>query len=106
ARTKTETLRTDAAIFDVWPRFVTTGERLAEIQPLMPTGWTLHEAPGAALRHSEADGLELIRRGRDLIFYIARARTPMPKSTREYIERCAFYRQNGHRPSMPAPLPA
>lgn len=106
ARTKAETLRTDAAIFDVWSRFVTTGERLAEIQPLMPAGWTLHEAPGAALRHSEADGLELIRRGRDLIFYIARARTPMPKSTREYIERCEFYRRNGHRPSMPAPLPA
>ncbi|MCK6425171.1 MAG: hypothetical protein L6Q75_08770 [Burkholderiaceae bacterium] len=106
ARTKTETLRTDAAIFDVWPRFVTTGERLAEIQPLVPTDWTLHAQDCPSVRHSEADGLELIRRGRDLIFYIARARTPMPKSTREYIERCEFYRRNGHRPSMPSPLPA
>ncbi len=106
ARTKTETLRTDAAIFDVWSRFVTTGERLAQIQPVMPAGWTLQDAPGEAVRHNEADGLELIRRGRDLIFYIARARTPMPKSTLEYIERCEFYRRNGHRPSMPQPLPA
>jgi hypothetical protein len=29
----------------------------------------------------------------------------MPKSTREFIERCEFYRQNGRCPQLPAPLP-
>ncbi|MBL8418144.1 MAG: hypothetical protein JNN31_07890, partial [Dechloromonas sp.] len=56
--------------------------------------------------HRVSDGLQLIRQGRDLIFYIARARTPMPKSTREYIERCATYLETGRIPLTPAPLPA
>lgn len=97
ARTKTEMLRTDAGIFDIWARFVTTGERLADFRPA--------EAEDAGSHHL-SDGLELIRRGRDLIFYIARARTPMPKSTHEYIERCEYYRQHGRKLPMPAPLPA
>jgi hypothetical protein len=50
--------------------------------------------------------LLLLRQGRDLIFYIARARTPMPKSTREYIERCATYHRTGRIPLTPAPTPA
>jgi len=30
----------------------------------------------------------------------------MPKSTREYIERCEIYLDSGLAPLMPAPLPA
>ncbi|MEY4753461.1 MAG: hypothetical protein RJA44_1136 [Pseudomonadota bacterium] len=97
ARTKTEMLRTDGSIFDVWARFVTAGERLADFRPALAEESSSHHL---------SDGLELIRRGRDLIFYIARARTPMPKSTREYIERCDYYRLHGRKPPMPAPLPA
>ena len=48
----------------------------------------------------------LIRQGRDLIFYLARARTPMPKSTREYIQRCEAYLTSGRLTITPAPLPA
>jgi hypothetical protein len=44
------------------------------------------------------EGLHLLRQGRDLIFYITRARTPMPKSTREYIDRCEIYCETGHAP--------
>ena len=57
-------------------------------------------------RASASDGLLLIRNGRDLVFYITRARTPMPKSTREYIERCETYLSTGFVPLMPSPLPA
>ena len=66
-------------------------------------------APGINPEMNERDAsqtLELIRSGRDLIFNIAHARTPMPKSTRDYIERCAIYLATGWAPITPAPLPA
>ena len=59
-----------------------------------------------SLAHRVSEGLLLLRQGRDLIFYLARARTPMPKSTREYIERCETYLETGRIPMTPAPLPA
>ena len=102
AKVKAETLRTDPDIFDVWTQLVTTAERLANIAP---QATTLTVRSGTR-RHRLADGLQLIRNGRDLIFYITRARTPMPKSTREYIERCAIYLECGLAPLVPAPLPA
>ncbi len=98
-----ETLRTDPDIFDIWSEFVTAGERLADFSPIpLPAD---AERTSAARAHSLHDGMQLLRGGRALVFYIAHARTPMPKSTREYIERCEFYRQNGRSPSMPAPRP-
>ena len=104
ARTKVETLRTDPTIFDVWPEFVTAGERLAGFAPaVLPRD---AERQVGCHAHSITDGTQLIRAGRDLVFHIVRARTPMPKSTREYIERCEYYLQNGRVPFMPAPLPA
>ncbi len=99
ARLKTETMRTDPEIFDVWPRLVTAGERLASFTPHTQSG-------KARLLYSVSDGLQLLRNGRDLVFYIARARTPMPKSTREFIERCESYLATGRAPCLPVPLPA
>ena len=95
ARIKTETLRTDPDIFEIWPQMLTAGERLANFSP-----------DGDAGGHGILDGLQLIRAGRDLIFFIARARTPMPRSTSEYIERCRIYLETGHAPTAPVPLPA
>ena len=104
ARVKTETLRTDPDIFEVWSTFVTAGERLASFAPsTQQTGG--NERQVDTRPHSISDGIQLIRAGRSLIFYIVRARTPMPKSTKEYIERCDFYRQHGRAPAMPTPLP-
>ncbi|MBK7423918.1 MAG: hypothetical protein IPJ48_12885 [Propionivibrio sp.] len=100
AKVKTENLRTDPDIFDVWAQLVTAAERLASFAPApqaLPPG---NEAP----RHGLADGLQLIHSGRDLIFHIARARTPMPKSTREYIERCETYRASGRAPLPMTPV--
>ena len=98
AKIKTETLRTDPDIFDVWAETVTAAERLANFTPLAGPANT-------SPRHSISDGLQLIRSGRDLVLYIVRARTPMPKSTREYIERCESYLATGFVPQLPAPLP-
>lgn len=92
AKIKTETLRTDPDIFDVWAIMVTAGERLDNLTP-HPVA-----TDSETVRHDTAEGLQLFRQGRDLIFYITRARTPMPKSTREFISRCEAYRATGHAP--------
>lgn len=100
AKIKTETLRTDGDIFDVWARMVTAGERLTDLTLISETG----QNP-SPLTYNLSDGLQLIRQGRDLIFYISRARTAMPKSTQEYAERCALYLATGRAPLIPVTLP-
>lgn len=85
AKVKCETLRTDEAIFEIWPNFVVTSERMAAFAPRLSC------TPTAEEKQSAADGLRLIMQGRDLLTYIARARVTMPKSAREYMERCEQY---------------
>jgi len=106
AKIKTETLRTDPEIFDIWSALVTAGERLANFTPEQTTVCTRSGVAHGSPVHSVSDGLHLLRAGRDLVFYITRARTPMPKSTREYIERCQAYLATGVAPITPACLPA
>ncbi|WP_374484775.1 hypothetical protein [Zoogloea sp.] len=85
AQVKTETLRTDPDIFDIWTSFVTAAERLCRHfnEDAMPAN--------VEKQHVVADGRLLLQQGRDLVSYITRARTPMPKSTTEFIERCKAY---------------
>ncbi len=85
AKLKCETLRTDDAIFDVWADFVVASENLGAFAPQLAA-----DAPPAE-QQLVADGQRLISQGRDLIAYITRARVPMPKSTREFIERCKLF---------------
>ncbi len=103
ARVKTETLRTDPDIFDAWAQFVTTGEQLVNFHPrsVPRPAAERHKHP----HYSLADGQLLLRQGRDLVFYITRARTPMPKSTKEYLERCEIYLETGKIPVCAIPLP-
>lgn len=85
AKLKCETLRTDPVIFEVWPTFVVAGERLMLICPTeRPSGscsacWEVDE------------GGRLLKEGAALITHIARARVPMPKSTRSFMDRCSAY---------------
>ena len=85
AKLKTEILRTDPDIFDVWASFVVAGERLSAFEPRL----TADAAPEA--RQRAADGRRLLENGKDLVSYVARARVPMPKSAREFIESCRAY---------------
>jgi hypothetical protein len=101
AKIKTETLRTDSDIFDVWAGMVTAGERLASLTVVNGPG--VYSAP---FTYNLSDGLQLIRQGRDLIFYISRARTAMPKSTRDYVELCKNYLATGRAPLFTGHLPA
>jgi len=103
ARVKIETLRGDPDIFDIWSAFVAAGERLVGFGPAQRTA-DAEPRPGLRV-HSVDDGQMLLHNARALVFHITRARTPMPKSTREFIERCEFYRQNGRLPAMPLSLP-
>jgi len=82
AKRKSETLRTDPLIFDIWSAFVVSAERLTRFQPVLPAH------PVDMERRAAAYGLQLLAGGKDLVSYITRARVPMPKSTREFIERC------------------
>ena len=82
AQIKTETLRTDSDIFDIWSSFVTAGERMCAHFDGSAVPDTFED------QHLAADGRQLIMQGRDLVSNITRARTPMPKSTDEYIQRC------------------
>ncbi len=88
ARAKCETLHTDADIFDVWASFVAAAERLSCFRPKMPP------EPSLADEHYAWQGHDLLRGGKDLISFITRARVPMPKSTREWQERCDHYRES------------
>src|SRR5262249_5290540 len=71
AKAKTETLRTDRDVFDVWTSFVVAREELVGFAP------RLGSAPGVAERERAAAGAVLVRRGADLVTYVARARVPM-----------------------------
>jgi hypothetical protein len=90
AKAKCETLRTDPDVFDVWTSFVVATERLSAFEPVLPAGARPDQ------EQCSRDGLQLIREGKDLVSYIVRARVPMAKSTREYIERCKHF-QNVYR---------
>ncbi|MFB1487540.1 MULTISPECIES: hypothetical protein [unclassified Thiocapsa] len=86
AKRKCEILRTDPAIFDVWPTFAVAMDRLARTAPVLPGN-----ASAAATREA-MDAVALLREGTELIGSVVRARVPMPKSTREFIDRCNVFR--------------
>lgn len=85
AKIKCETLRTDPDIFDVWSEFVVASEQLGAFTP------RLSPSSNPAEQQLATDGLRLILQGRDLVTDITRARVTMPKSARDYIERCMRY---------------
>jgi hypothetical protein len=87
AKAKTETLRTDEDMFEVWTSFVTSAESVSQFTPRVP------HAPTFLEQQEAAEGCQLVRDGKDLVSYIARARVPMPKSAAEFVERCARYRR-------------
>ena len=87
AKIKVETLATDPAIFDVWAEFVVSCEKVQAFKPALPASAKLE------LLHEAERGRQLIMRGATLISDITRARVPMPKSTRVYIEGLASYRK-------------
>ncbi len=85
AKKEAETKRSDRVIFDVWPRFVAALEAVDAFKPRIPAG--IDESR----RHRIETGGRLLQEGRNIITYLARARVPMPKTTKEYVEQLENY---------------
>jgi hypothetical protein len=81
AKGKVQTLQTDPDIFETWSAFVAAGERLCAFAP------RLSQLPSSDERLLASQGRDLLIAGRDLVVHVTRARVPMPKSTRELLER-------------------
>ena len=100
ARHKCEILRTDPVIFEVWPAFVVAGERLGRLEPKLPQRSTVDQKRRGVL------ACGLINDGVSLLQHIARARVPMTKSTREYLERCHRFHLDAKRAAYPSRRPS
>ncbi len=83
AKHECETMKSDSTIFDIWPRFIATGERMANFKPELQPGCS--RECQYAIEHA----MQTLVAGRDLINWVARARVPMPKSSELYVARCA-----------------
>lgn len=86
AKLKCETLRTDPAIFEVWPSFAVARQALLDFEPRLPPH------PSVLDVQISRDAHQMLKDGIQLIGDITRARVAMPKSKREYLERCARLR--------------
>jgi hypothetical protein len=85
AKLESETIKTDPAIFRVWPDFVVSGDDLWSFEP---------ERLGANEYHAMFEqALKLVREGKRLIEWIAFARVPMPKTTENFFQRCAAFKR-------------
>lgn len=83
AKLESETMKTDPAIFHVWPEFVATGNELFHFQ-------TRLDAAGTVTPLIER-GMDLVREGKKIIEWVAFARVPMPKTARNFLDRCDAY---------------
>ncbi|UCB55536.1 MAG: hypothetical protein JSW45_03125 [Thiotrichales bacterium] len=87
ARRKCETLRTDDDIFDVWSDFVVAGEEVTDFSPRQYT------AQSGEVLIDVLDVKHMLKTGVRLIAFITRARTPMPKSTENFLSECELYKR-------------
>jgi hypothetical protein len=94
AKQKCEILRTDPAIFSVWPAFVVASEKLRNVQPSLPIAPTPEQ-----IREAQAAN-RILKAGTALIKHIVRARVPMQKSTRELIDQCDRFRRSFLEPKV------
>jgi hypothetical protein len=85
AKLESETIKSDPAIFRVWPEFVVAGDHLTafEAEP----GMTKER------RAMAVQGAKLVREGKRLIEWIAFARVPMPKTTENFFSRCVQFKR-------------
>ena len=88
AKVKSETLRTDPEIFEVWTSFVVAAEKLVAFRPSPSPSEELTLADEQRIAY----GLELIRGGRRIISHMTRSRVPTPKTVAGFVEQCERYR--------------
>ncbi len=82
AKHECETMKSDACIFDIWPRFVSTGEQLGNFKPLCKVEYSQEH------QYAIEQAAQTLVTGRNLMNWVARARVPMPRSTEKYQAQC------------------
>ena len=87
-----ETLRSDPAIIDIWPRFVSASEQVADCKPRLDEDATRREhALGKR-------GIDIFHRCGTLIEDLTNYRIPMPKTTHTLIQDCDQFKEKyAHR---------
>lgn len=88
AKEEIETMRTDEAIFTVWPRYVSAHEALSAFKP---SGMCENIDN---LRLWE-DGLRLLKSGSNVVQYLAGVRVPMPLTLKNFLAQCDLYQNTG-----------
>ncbi len=83
AKLESETMKTDPAIFEVWPEFVAAGDELFNFEPL--------EDGTEETARWNARAMELVQEGKKIIEWVAFARVPMPKTANNFVTRCDQY---------------
>ena len=86
ARRKCEILVTDKDMLDVWAKFVVAGEEITGFTPRLVSD--KNGCPPVDV----IDSQHLLKMGVRLIAFITRARTPMPKSTDNFLQECERYK--------------
>lgn len=81
AKHECETMKSDVHIFNIWPQFVASGETLAAVQP------RIQPECSRECQYVMEEAQKTLVAGRNLINWIARARVPMPRSSKKYSER-------------------
>lgn len=87
AKHECETMKSDVCIFDVWPRFVAAGEALGHTRPKIDSNCSRE------CNYVIEEAQKTLIAGRNLINWVARARVPMPNSTKCYFARCESLRE-------------
>ena len=84
AKLESETIKSDPAIFSVWPEFVVAGDKLEKFHPDKEKSADVDQT-------ILSGGLKLVKEGKKLIEWIAFARVPMPKTTEKFFRSCAAF---------------
>jgi len=82
AKLAAETLRSDSRNIEIWPKFVGASDKIAAAKPaLSKEQRKKYQALGER-------GMKLLQDGATLIINHANSRMPMPKTTKEFLDRC------------------
>ncbi len=87
AKNTMETLRSDPAIIEIWPRFVSASEQVADCKPTFGNDATRREYTLGKR------GIDIFHRCGTLIEDLTNYRIPMPKTTHALIQHCDQFKE-------------
>jgi len=85
AKLACETLRSDSAMFEIWPRYVSAKEQLDNFIPEV-TGYANYVE-----KYKYRKARQLIHEGGELLSNLATVRVPMPNTTSKFLRKCNDY---------------